>query len=284
MSRFLYLAQPIDQAGPNQRILSWAAEARRRARDAGIGVYSPARAFEVPEGASVGSYIEKVNHAALSRCSGLLALLPAGVPTIGVPIEIERARQQEIPVAVITDIASWSLAGMRGVHLFAPEGIELAIQDLVAADYSMEDRKQPLPFKVDWEQGGKMPSRAYPDDAGLDLYVSESITIPCGQFRDVPCGVSVEMERWHWGLIIGRSSTLRKRGLLVAPGIIDPGYRGELFSGVQNVGERAQTLQVGDRVAQLILMSNQTQAVSPIEVQKLTESARGQQGFGSSGT
>jgi len=128
-----------------------------------------------------------------------------------------------------------------------------------------------------------LPMRAHEDDAGLDMYVSERVVIRPGEFVDVPSGISVQLPAGTWGLIQGRSSTLRKRSLLVNPGVIDVGYRGPLFSGLWNLGKTTQIMEVGSRVAQLILIGNVTEMVHVVEVDELDEHERGTSGFGSSG-
>lgn len=128
-----------------------------------------------------------------------------------------------------------------------------------------------------------VPMRAHHDDAGLDMYVSERVVIKPGEFVDVPSGIAVELPVGTWGLIQGRSSTLRKRGILVNPGVIDVGYRGPLFSGCWNLGRETQILEVGERVAQLIIIANVTEMVKVVEADELSEHERGSNGFGSSG-
>ena len=128
-----------------------------------------------------------------------------------------------------------------------------------------------------------LPSRAHPGDAGLDLYVSQEVVIPAGGFRDVPCGVAVELPAGSWGLLTGRSSTMRRRGLLMVQGVIDVGYRGEVFAGVFNVSGEDVTVGVGERLSQLIVLPNLTETLTPVVVESLSESERGVGGFGSSG-
>lgn len=123
--------------------------------------------------------------------------------------------------------------------------------------------------------------RAHPGDAGLDLFCSESATIEPGRFVDIPLGISVEIPGGYWAMLAGRSSTLRKRGLLVNQGIIDQGYRGPLFAGVWNLTDEPVEVPRGDRVAQLILIPLWTG--NPVSVLHLAESSRGMSGFGSSG-
>lgn len=138
-------------------------------------------------------------------------------------------------------------------------------------------------LKLDTLGESWMPTRAHADDAGLDLYVSESRTIGPGEFVDLPTAIAVQLPPGTWGLLTGRSSTLRKRGLLVNQGIIDPGYRGELFAGVWNLGAQPVTVEPGERLAQLIVMPNITEATRVVSAELLDEHERGIRGFGSSG-
>lgn len=143
--------------------------------------------------------------------------------------------------------------------------------------------KQPLAFKVETGKGGQLPTRGHVGDAGFDLYVSERTVVLPGEFVDVPCGVSCELPDGHWGLIIGRSSTLRNRGLMVTQGIIDHGYRGELFAGVWNLRGQESVIQAGDRVAQFIVLPLIADQLVPVQVAELSEHSRGTSGFGSTG-
>ena len=123
--------------------------------------------------------------------------------------------------------------------------------------------------------------RAHPGDAGLDLYCSEDVTVYPGQFVDIPLGVSVELPEGWWGMLTGRSSTLRKRGLMVNQGVIDQGYRGPLFAGVWNLTGKPVEVHRGERLVQLILVP--IWRGSALEVMVLNDSVRGVRGFGSSG-
>lgn len=128
----------------------------------------------------------------------------------------------------------------------------------------------------------RVPARKYAGDAGADLYTSEEVTVPPGEFRDVPTGLRLGLPWGYWARITGRSSTLRKRGLLVAEGVIDQGYTGPIYSGVWNLTNEPVTIAVGERVAQLILQP----IVGAVygEADQITSSdGRGSNGFGSSG-
>ena len=126
-----------------------------------------------------------------------------------------------------------------------------------------------------------LPTRAYTGDAGWDLYVSESVDILPGQFADVPCGVGVALPEDTWGMLTGRSSTLRNRGLLVHQGVIDQGYRGPLFAGVFNLGSDVAVVEAGARIAQLIVVPMHVHRVEYVD--RLRPGERGSAGFGSSG-
>lgn len=130
----------------------------------------------------------------------------------------------------------------------------------------------------------QLPTKTYNDDAGFDLYVAETTVIAPGEFVDVPLGVSVGLPPGVWARITGRSSTLRRLGLLVNEGIIDTGYTGPLFAGVFNVGVYSVSVTKGDRIAQLILHENTTGRFSAVAVDGHPETERGVSGFGSSGS
>ncbi len=285
--RGVYLAYPIDQARGTSDIdnLYRSIEEFKIAlvKRGEVGwVFDPGDAF------SVGMYmpdegLARVNRAALNNSDCVVAFLPEGVPSVGVPIEIDRARAQGKHVIVFSDANSWMLE-MSGVTRFgdwSDESLYRAI-DLIAGWFPPDQVRQRdvLPVKLD---GGVLPQRAFDDDAGLDLVVSEATTILPGTFQDVPCGLAVELPSWSWGLVTGRSSALRKRGLLVHSGVIDAGYRGPIYSGAWNMTDQPVIVEKGERIAQLIVLSNMTRHIDPIETQGLTKSARGEAGFGSTG-
>lgn len=130
---------------------------------------------------------------------------------------------------------------------------------------------------------GRTPTRAYNDDAGLDLYVDGDQTVKAHGLTDVSLGVSVKAPEGTWVLLTGRSSTLKKRGIRVEQGIIDTGYTGPLYATVVNTTDDDIHLNDGERIAQLIVMPNLTQRTNLIPVDILPPTERGDQGFGSSG-
>lgn len=129
-----------------------------------------------------------------------------------------------------------------------------------------------------------LPSRAHEGDAGLDLYACETAHIGPGERWGVGTGVGVEIPEGHAGLVLPRSGLARDHGIALvnAPGLIDSGYRGEVRVLLLNT-DPAETFRVepGDRIAQLLITPIATP--EPVEAQALSESARGEGGFGSSG-
>lgn len=140
-----------------------------------------------------------------------------------------------------------------------------------------------LPF-LKLKDNAIVPSRAHEGDAGLDLYACESAHIGPGERWGVGTGVGVEIPEGHAGLVLPRSGLARDHGIALvnAPGLIDSGYRGELRVLLLNT-DPAETFRVepGDRIAQLLLTP--IAGAEPVEASALTESARGEGGFGSSG-
>jgi dUTP pyrophosphatase len=141
-----------------------------------------------------------------------------------------------------------------------------------------------LPFKR-LDPDAELPARAHPGDAGLDLRSAVEIEVPPGERALVPTGVAVAIPEGHAGLVLPRSGLAAKHGLTMAnaPGLIDAGYRGEIVCAVVNLDrERAVRIGRGDRIAQLVIVP--VPSVAPRWADELPPSARGEGGFGSTGT
>jgi len=129
-----------------------------------------------------------------------------------------------------------------------------------------------------------VPERAYTGDAGLDLVACERAEIGPGERATVGTGLAVAIPEGHAGFVQPRSGLAADHGVTVlnTPGLIDSGYRGEVRVLLLNTDrETAFSIAPGDRIAQLILVRVETPPVE--EVTSLTESERGEGGFGSSG-
>jgi dUTP pyrophosphatase len=129
-----------------------------------------------------------------------------------------------------------------------------------------------------------LPSRAHAGDAGLDLYACEAAHLGPGERWSVGTGVAVEIPQGHGGLVLPRSGLARDHGIALvnSPGLIDAGYRGEVRVLLLNT-DPAETFRVapGERIAQLVVAP--VAIAEPVEAESLGESARGDDGFGSSG-
>lgn len=121
------------------------------------------------------------------------------------------------------------------------------------------------------------------EDAGMDLFAIEEVTIPAGRWAGVGTGLSVELPAGCEGQVRPRSGLANLSGitLLNSPGTIDPGYRGEIRVLMINHGEADYTVHRGDRIAQLIVGTYA--AVEWELAEELAESRRGGRGFGSTG-
>lgn len=304
MKRLIYLSYPTDNAMLSESQIKDINRSKELLleHDAypAAAVFDPGDAFMVRKGSDPGSELASINMHAVDRADAVLAWLPRGVSSIGVPMEIAHAGMRGQPVAVISDSYSWALRLPRDNVAVFPEGQAYAAIEWLLGyegyEVEPENTTEPLPFIGDAWHG---PTRAYADDAGLDLRVSEETVLEWGVFKDVPLGINVALPEWSWGFLVGRSSTFRKRKIEVMPGIIDTGYRGQLFAaciwrpGVAELGDLGfvkpqvdkptYTLEAGERIAQVIIIPNGTRDVTPIQVEKLTDHARGDNGFGSSG-
>ena len=129
-----------------------------------------------------------------------------------------------------------------------------------------------------------LPVRAHASDAGLDLSACEEMTIGPGERALVPTGLAVEIPPDHAGIVAPRSGLALRHGisLVNTPGVIDAGYRGEVQILLLNTDRtEAFTVEAGMRIAQLLVMP--VAPVEVVEVIDLTVTARGSNGFGSSG-
>jgi dUTP pyrophosphatase len=129
-----------------------------------------------------------------------------------------------------------------------------------------------------------LPSRAHEGDAGLDLHACESAHLGPGERWSVGTGIAVEIPDGHAGLVLPRSGLARERGIALvnSPGLIDAGYRGEVRILLLNT-DPAEIFRVepGDRIAQLLIVP--VALAEPLASESLSDSARGDGGFGSSG-
>jgi len=128
----------------------------------------------------------------------------------------------------------------------------------------------------------KIPTRGLAQAAGHDLYANESKTIPARGEEVVRTGISITPPRGTYSRIAPRSGMAVEHQIAVNAGVIDSDYTGEIKVVLVNMGNQDYQVKNGDRIAQLI--TEKIVESDGYEVQTLTETHRGQQGFGSTGT
>lgn len=130
--------------------------------------------------------------------------------------------------------------------------------------------------------GGLLPTRAHDGDAGWDLHSNTDVVVRPGETVKVPTGIAVGVPYGQCGDVRSRSG-LASRGIVVAnsPGTIDHGYTGEVCVLLHNQGRELHRVRRGDRIAQLVFTYINTAPLRLVDT--LEESARGGDGFGSTG-
>lgn len=131
----------------------------------------------------------------------------------------------------------------------------------------------------------KLPEYGSEFAAGADLYalLDAPLTIAPNETAFIHTGLAIELPMGCMGLVYARSGMACKRGLAPANkvGVIDSDYRGEILVALHNHGTEPQTVEDGERIAQLVVAPYV--AVTFDETEELSDTARGNGGFGSTG-
>ena len=127
-----------------------------------------------------------------------------------------------------------------------------------------------------------LPKRGSDGAAGYDLSSIESIILHPGTRKLISTGISVKLPSGVYGRVAPRSGLTVKHGIHVGAGVIDPDYTGEIKVALFNHGDTALNINIGDRIAQLILENFTISTVE--EVFDIDKTSRGNNGFGSTGT
>lgn len=130
------------------------------------------------------------------------------------------------------------------------------------------------------KEEAKLPTYAHPGDVGMDVYAMEEVTINPGEHHRFYHGFALEVPEGY-GVFVKDKSSISKAGLHTMGGIFDAGFRGEYNTHLVNLSSEPYTVEVGDKVSQLVVM--QIPRAELIEVMELSESARGEGQFGSTG-
>lgn len=131
-----------------------------------------------------------------------------------------------------------------------------------------------------------VPTRASDGAAGYDLRadITEKLTLSPGEIFPVPTGVAIELPSKDLvAVVCARSGLAIKHGISLANGvgIIDSDYRGEIKVGLINLGKEEFEINPGDRIAQLLIMPVETPELCVVD--SISETVRGEGGFGSTG-
>ncbi len=141
-----------------------------------------------------------------------------------------------------------------------------------------------IKFKL-LRDGARLPVYATEDSAAADLFAcaGEDVTLAPMERAYVPTGLAMEPERGFFAVVCARSGMASKRGLAMSNGIgvIDGDYRGEIKVPMINLSSEPQIIHDGDRIAQIMFMPCQRGEFSIAE--SLSDSGRGEGGFGSTG-
>jgi dUTP pyrophosphatase len=130
------------------------------------------------------------------------------------------------------------------------------------------------------KEGAKLPKYHHPGDVGMDMYAMETVTIKPGEHYRFWHGFALEFTEGYAAIVMDKSS-ISKAGLAHMGGVFDAGYRGEYNTHLVNHGGEAYIIEEGDKVSQLVILPV---AIAELEeTDTLSESARGEGGFGSTG-
>ncbi len=125
-----------------------------------------------------------------------------------------------------------------------------------------------------------LPQRAHSTDAGADLFALQRTVLPPHAITQVHTGIAIELPQDTAGIIWGKSS-VESKGIKAMAGLIDASYRGELIVCLYNLNEKEFIFEAGQKVAQLVVLP--VLFPSFTQVQELSDTARGDGGFGSTG-
>ena len=142
----------------------------------------------------------------------------------------------------------------------------------------------------------RLPLRAHKTDAGMDLFYcplnekkrkivdEEGLAIAPRESKLIPTGLKIEVPYGHMLEIKNKSGIASKRKLITGACVVDPGYDGEIYVNLHNIGQTTKHLKAGDKIAQAVLIPIIHCGVEEVATDNLNEnSTRGDGGFGSTG-
>lgn len=136
-------------------------------------------------------------------------------------------------------------------------------------------------MKIKLDKGARMPLRVHRQDAGLDLYGREDVTIYPGESYVFDTGVHIAFDPGTYGKIESKSGLNVNCDIVSCGGVVDEGYTGSIKVKLYNLGHEWHVFNAGDKIAQLVIMPCLTPAMELVD--ELEETERGDRGFGSTG-
>ncbi len=131
------------------------------------------------------------------------------------------------------------------------------------------------------KEGAKLPTHGHPGDAGIDIYaLGEVIFLPHEQKR-VYTGIAFEIPEGYVGLVWDKSSISFNKSLKIMGGVIDACFRGEFVASMVNLSDQKQVIEKGQKFTQMVIQKFEHCDI--VEVDKLSETARGEGREGSTG-
>lgn len=127
----------------------------------------------------------------------------------------------------------------------------------------------------------RKPKKAHPDDAAFDVFSAQAGTIEPKKWLEFRTGIAMQLPQGYYGKFASRSGLMFKHDVHAFHGTIDNGYRGEMVVRLFNYGEQPFRVNIGDRIAQLVILPYAQ--IDGEVVDELDDSQRGQNGFGSTG-
>ena len=142
------------------------------------------------------------------------------------------------------------------------------------------------PIKIKLDKGAYYPQRAHEDDAGYDLRTPVPISI--GAFNPmngpgkaiIDTGVHIEIPKGYVGFLKSKSG-LNVKHNIIGEGVVDAGYNGSIHVKLYNLGEEEHHFDAGDKIIQLVILPIATPDLEVVD--ELSETERGENGFGSTG-
>lgn len=135
-------------------------------------------------------------------------------------------------------------------------------------------------IKIKRDEGAYMPTREHPTDAGYDLRSREDALVWAGTSRSFDTGVHFEIPEGYCGLVASKSGLMKNKEM-TSRGLIDSCYRGSVHVVLFNHGKEAVEIRKGQKISQIVFTEALT--ANLIEVDELSDTDRGENGFGSTG-